>query len=589
MIAPNLANGFVGCLGPVHGASGRFAELSPVAEGDNWVLRLSKGDASCHIWSDGFVLISGHGFYNSEKAGKKISAESIALNYQKHGESVADSFDGSFTVLIWDAAQQRLLLWRDEAGARLLYYYQAPDNSVWFASSLQLLMRYLGRRPISTAGLTEYLRFLDISPPYTIYEDVIFLPSEKLLRVEPGKPVVSVEKPTAAAPVFDKLTDFNEVVTFFDGLLTSFIAKQVESIPRVCSFLSGGIDSSLVTAVAAGIRSDVRAVTVGFADARLDESPVARKIAQHLGIGHEILCFSEEEDLQAFELFTATVGSPFADPAIIPTFQCFEKTAKTCDLVLDGTGADTLIGMMPARHLRFILNYSARLPVSTRKMIATTLGITGPSGRYKDLFDFDDPVELLIRWKAWKKSEISKLLGKPCDLSHTMFYRIFREGFQKKTPYELYSMLMGNLPDDRIHQSRAVFGPEVAFPFFDHEIRSFVRSLPMQFRYAPDEPKKLFRHVLGRYVPQEIWDVPKHGFDYPFDKLMRYRDNYLIRKYLSSASLVRHGLFDSVIVAENIQSFLAGDSSVRFRIWALVVFQAWYENSYLQQADDLKI
>lgn len=595
MTGQEIERGFAGCVCASGQPARHFENSDCIPLGGGWDVRLIKSEsASFHSWDTGFVLISGRGFYISDgddqnNSDKRISAESVALNYQQSGESVAATFDGSFAVVLWDATRQKLLFWRDGDGDRLLYYYQAPDGSLWFTSSLQLLMRYVGRRPISTLGLTEYLRFLDISPPYTIYQDVFFLPSEKLLQLTPGKPVESSNKPVLPVPRFEIPDKFEDVVDVFDGLLKKSITRHVKSTPRVSSFLSGGIDSSLVCAVAATIRSDVRAVTVGFEDPRLDESPLARRITEHLGIEHEVMIFSQEEDLQAFELFTATIGSPFADPAIIPSFQCFEQISKFSDLVLDGTGADTLIGMMPARHLRFILNYSARLPVSVRKMIAGALGITKATGAYRELFDFDDAAELMIRWKGWTKAEISELCGKPCSLSHTMFFRLYNEGFANKTPYELYSLLMGNLPDDRIHQSRAIFGPEVSFPFFDRNIQSFVRNLPMHFRYAPDEPKKLFRHLLGRYVPQTIWDVPKHGFDYPFESLMCYRDNYLIRKYLSPESLSRHGLFDAKIATECINSFLAGDRSKRFKVWALVVFQAWYENSYCQQGDGSNI
>lgn len=590
MRAQEIEKGFIGWLGPRDGAGPGFEESSCTAVGEDWMLRVkSHDDCGLGQWEEGLVLISGQGFYDSENSGDKITAESVSQRYRQQGEAVAGCFDGSFVAVVWDAPQQRLSLWCDSAGSRLLYYYQAPDHSVWFASSLQLLMRHLDRRPISKLALAEYLRFLDISPPYTIYQDVFFLAPEKLAQVKPGMQLQLTDKPSPGVIQFEKFSDFDSVVTAFDRRLKKFITNQIESAPRLSSFLSGGIDSSLVTAVAASLRPDVRAVTVGFADPRLDESPVARKITGHLGIAHEVMCFSQEEDLQAFEAFTSMVGSPFADPAIIPTFQCFEKTARTSDLVLDGTGADTLIGMMPARHLRFILNYSARLPRNARRIIAGTLNFTGRTRPYKDLFDFDDPIELMIRWKGWTKNEISELFGRPCDLSHTMFYQLFKDGFGNQTPYELYSSLMGNLPDDRIHQSRAMFGPEVTFPFFDHEIRSFVRSLPMEYRYSPGEPKKLFRHLLGRYIPQEIWDVPKHGFDYPFDKLMRYQDDYLIRKYLSPESMAGHGLFDVAMATDYIQRFLAGDRKLRFKVWALLVFQAWYENFYQQQGGDSAI
>lgn len=583
----NAKSHFVGCLGSSEEFSPNAAGFACTQIGSGQGLWLKGDGVSSYKWDGGFVLVSGRGFQISGSTGKELCAETVARKYQESGEDSAGAFDGSFVVVLWDAVQQKLLLWRDNAGARLLYYYQSADNNLWFATSLQLLMHHVGRRPVSRHGLTEYLRFLDISPPYTIYEDVVFLPPEKLVRAGCGKKAESIDKPAPPILRFSQPENFDAAVTILDELLKQSILRQVQPNSKLCAFLSGGIDSSLVCAVAAAMRGDMKAVTVGFDDVRFDESPVAHRVAKHLGIKHEVMCFSQEDDVRAFEKFTSAIGSPFADPAIIPTFQCFEKTADLCDLVLDGTGADTLIGMMPARHIRFILAYSSRLPDTWRKMFARACVVTERTGRYKDLFDFDDPVELLIRWKGWTKAEISTLCGQTCDLSHTLFYGIYREGFAKQSPYELYSLLMGNLPDDRIHQSREIFGPEVVFPFFDHTIQSFVRSLPLTYRYAPDKPKKLFRHLLGRYVPQEIWDVPKHGFDYPFENLMTYHDNYLIKTYLSPESLAQHGLLDPEIVTKYVHDFLAGDLSLRFKIWALVVFQAWYDNFYRLQGDGL--
>ncbi|WP_429885861.1 asparagine synthetase B family protein [Geoalkalibacter halelectricus] len=585
-------NVFVGYFGCTERSSHKIVStqrdgLSLKQIDDSLKLLVKGQDCSTFSWEGGFVLTVGQILGGADDNSVSLDAEAVARLYQARGVEISGEFDGVFAIVLWDAGENKLYLWRDDSGGKLLYFYQNENNDLWFANNLKLLLSFTGKRPVSRLGLSEYLRFLDISPPYTMFEGVFSLEPEKYVCLGPGEMVACKSKPEPLEKTWGRLGSFDEVVSSFDVLLRKSIATRIESNPRTGAFLSGGIDSSLVCAVAADLRKDIKAVTVGFHDAQFDEAPVACNVAGHLGIEHEVLRFSLEDDLRALHLFTATVGSPFADPAIIPTFQCFEKTGVEFDLVLDGTGADTLIGMMPARHLRFILGYSAHLPTQMRKVIAGVLRLAGPAKRYGDLFDFDDPAELMIRWKGWSKAEITELCGYPCDLEHTLFYRIYRAGFSKNTPYELYSSLMGNLPDDRIHQSSAVFGPEVAFPFFDPIVRSFVRSLPHEYRYTPDEPKRLFRSLLGRYVPQAIWDVPKHGFDYPFEQLLRYRDDFLLGEYLSPEALAHHGFFNPAVVDSYLKQFRAGDLSLRFKIWALVMFQAWYRNFYLALSDEM--
>ena len=249
------------------------------------------------------------------------------------------------------------------------------------------------------------------------------------------------------------------------------------------------------------------------------------------------------------------------------------------DLVLDGTGADTLIGIMPARHIHFILNYSRHIPPRLRNAIAKVLGFSKSTARHSDLFSFDDAAELLIRWKGWTRDEISLLCKVPCDLSHTMFYKMYHAN-PDKDPYDLYSMLMGSLPDDRIHQSSALVGPEVSFPFFNGKVQAFVRQLPLDYKYGQEGSKLLFRKILGKHVPPGIWDLPKHGFDYPFERLLQYRDHELVKTYLSPSSLGLHGLFEERIVDRYAGRFMSGDHSLKFKVWSLVLFQAWYENYY---------
>lgn len=527
-------------------------------------------DGELHVLIKGTALADG--------SGSALGPRDLLEAYRREGAGAFDRLDGTFVIVLWDAARSKLLVCRDDFGAKLLYYETGQDGAVSFSDSLHDLLKVRGKRELSRSALVEYLRFLDISPPYTIYEGVWFLEPEKVIVAGAGQ-VTLREKQARAPRDWGVPRNHDEVVARFDELFRESVRRRIEGAGAVGAFLSGGIDSSLVCSVAAGIRPDLKAFTVGFADPVFDESVVARGVAGHLGIAHEVLVFDEGSDLQTFHEFTSSIPSPFADPAIIPTFQCFRRIAGEVDVVLDGTGADTLIGIMPARHFRFILAYSRHLPQAMRNAAASALRLSRVGAGYADLFAFEDAAELLIRWKGWSRREIGMILGQEASLDHTMFFRIYREN-PDKSPYELYSMLMGALPDDRLHQSAAMVGQDVAFPFADNAVQGYVRSLPMNFRYVEGAEKLLFRSLLGRYVPESVWNVPKHGFDFPFADLLR-RDNFsLVDRYLSKDALALHGLFDYAMVKDVAERFKAGDMTVRFKVWGLTLFQSWYENYY---------
>lgn len=531
------------------------------------------GSDMADIVMDGF-FVNTDGLKTEDKA-KQLCW--IQDNFFHYGKKALESMDGTFSVVVWDNSRQCLHMCRDDGGAKLIYYWPS-SNGLCFSNNLTLLLQIFGKPAISVKSLHEYLRFLDISPPYTIYDNVFLLDSDRILSIDGGGLRISDKvKPILPIPKINE--DLNTNRDNFKKIFTQSIGSRIENSKRTGAFLSGGIDSSLVCAAAASVKNDITAVTVGFHDPRYDESPIARKVTDHLGIKHEVLKFTTRQDMSALNEYCANVPSPFADPAIIPTFQCFKQIGNTFDLMLDGTGADTLIGIMPARHIHFILNFSRHIPKNLRLLLARALSFYPKTAAKKDLFDFQDACQTMIRWKGWTIDEITALTGQTCHLAHTMFYNIYHDN-PDKTPYELYSMLMGALPDDRIHFCSSIFGPDISFPFFDRSIRTYVRKLPMEHRYAAGTSKILFRELLNEYVPKEIWNVPKQGFDYPFADLLRADNFALTRTYLSDQSLSLHGFFNKTILKFYINQFIEGNTQIDFKIWCLVLFQAWYENFY---------
>ena len=344
--------------------------------------------------------------------------------------------------------------------------------------------------------------------------------------------------------------------------------------------LSGGIDSSLLAALIpkAGKKSSTVAYTIGFDRPDLDESSIAAAVAAHVGIDHKVLQFTIDEEFKQFGNIVNCMEVPFADPAIVPTILALTRMHENgIEIVMEGTGADGNIGYMPSKYHQIILKYASHIPSIARKTLLTGLYIWGDPGGLAAYLDFDEPQEKFIRWRGWHKDEIEELCGFKPDFKTTSFYKTFSD-YKDRGAYELYRNLMISMPDYRITETCKFFGFSPAFPFFDIEIRSFIASLPIEYKYKDGTNKVIYRKLLGRYIPEAIWSVPKHGFDFPFERLLQYQDFALLKTYLSNDALGIHGLFDYSIVKKCVDRFVLGDMTVRFKIWALLIFQAYLIN-----------
>lgn len=534
----------------------------------------SKGDIA--------ALVDGE-IYNLPELVKELKAKGHSANnnqcdvvisaYEAWGIESFNKLNGIYAIALCDARKNKLFLIRDPHGAKALYFHFNKKSGLTFASRLSILFKRSAISPdIELSSIQEYLRFLDISTPNTIYKNVFSLePGCTLECNKRGYTLKPLEFKSQSSPSLS----FDESLDRVDYLLTKSIERRFDS-GKTGFFLSGGIDSSLLCALGAKIAKDkIVAFTVGFNDKKLNEMPVAKEIAGFLGINQHELYFNIDQYHDAFDTIVSSINSPFADPATVPTLLCFNYCRKYVDVAIDGTGADGLLGSMPPRYIRFALGYSSRLPINMRHKIASFLKNRSMLNGYAPIFDFEEPQELLIRWKGWSKREIEELCRCKCSFEHTTFYKVFCEGL-KLSPLELYSVLLSNMPDDRLHEMSFLSNLTVRFPYWDNEFVSFVKGLQVSYKYRHGQSKFILRKLLASYVPESLWNVPKHGFNFPFEVLLKWNNFEFIKKYLSIDSLKLHGFFDIQTVNSYVNRYINSDSSLRFKIWALVVFQAWY-------------
>jgi asparagine synthase (glutamine-hydrolysing) len=595
--APRLP-GIIGCLDPSGAAlrcladwcRGRGAEQ--LHGGPQFGLWLSlRGHGAVHsLTKNGFTgVLVGQLFADTETADTRQAdcpfAERVTNGLRDGGVGALADLDGQFSLVLWDARRQELILYRDASAARSLYFHRMGNDGLVFADDLDLLIRSpLVKKRLSRRSLHEFLRFLDVSPPNCIYEGVTS--AEPGVAYRMGRALERTQPEESASPRVRTMS-LEDAATELECLLSDSITARLAPERKTIAFLSGGVDSSLVCALAAKKAQDrIHAVTVGFEESELDESAVARRVAEHLGIEHQVLAFPMTAYRAGFEKLVTGISYPSADPAGLPTLLAFESARDIGCCALDGTGADTLFGVMPARHQRLAIELGILIPPPLRRLATFLMTHTPGLAGYAPLVDFDDPEEVLIRWRGWRRRELEQLCAEPVSLAHTRFYQLFRR-FPRRAHMDRYSALLGNLPDDRVHQAAELTDLDVRFPYVDRAVTDWVRALSVDLRYLPGEPKRLLKTVLARHVPRSLWDLPKHGFDFPFLRLMVAEDYSLVRTYLDSAVTARWGLFDqerletakNALMTADRRSPFSADSPA-FRTWALVVLFAWLEHHY---------
>lgn len=451
-------------------------------------------------------------------------------------------------------------------------FYRVEQGQLFFGSLLSLLAG--SGDAVDPQAVQEFLRFLYIGAPRTIYRDVRRLEPGCCLVIEHG--VVGVldleQPPLPAVPAQMSLADAMRGLE--DVILRSVTARFGSR--KVGLLLSSGVDSAMLAA--ARQKTDpgnTECFTVGFDRPELDEAEAAGRIAGHLGIAHHVLRFSAPAYAEAFGAMAAGFDQPFADPACLPLALAARAAADRVEVLADGTGADGDFGAPIPRALKFSLDTACRLPRWQRRLASAILRGTHlrrPAG-YADLFDFADIEDLFITWNGWSRAELRDLCGSDAGIDDSLFYRSFRRD-RTHSSQAVYDAIAVFPPDDSRFEAAGLSGIPISLVYHDPDVTAFLRTLPASCRYSAGETKFVLRRVLAQYVPET---TKKHYFKFPLAEFLLSQAEVTLKRYLTREVLQRCNVVNPEMGTTYLRRFEAGAGELVHRIWALLVLHAWLE------------
>lgn len=531
--------------------------------------------------------------------------EVILAAYLKWGISCVDRFNGMFAIALYDRDSEELYLVRDRIGKKPLYYWQQEDGIV-FASELKAIMACPGFvKEIRQEVLSRYLFHQYINAPDSIFRDVYKVEPGQILRFRAGE--ITTWKYWDVKQVYHNqnrqpIRSYEEAKEGLKELLKKSVASRMISDVPLGSFLSGGYDSSLVTAIAQE-HSDtpVKTFSIGFHEEKYNEAKYAKAVADYLGTDHTETYIDEKDMFDLVESIPKYYDEPFADSSQIATMLVCESAKKHVTVALSGDGGDEFF-------CGYNIYENVRQAQRLDRLGALVYGICHMPGFRQLKAEERLPFKVrVIAGNREKESQTQFGAGNYLVMAKAMVQDVRQEEnaarqvegalpihYLTESEYgvknwQIRRMLLDMdtyLPGDilcKVDRASMKYSLEARCPILDTDVMEFSYRIPHEYKFAKGDKKHILKDIAYDYIPKELLERPKVGFGVPLDKWLRGPLKEQLLDYSSYEYLKKQGIFDASYVSKMIRNYqktgdkgpATGENYSKLA-WSFLVFQQWY-------------
>jgi asparagine synthase (glutamine-hydrolysing) len=528
--------------------------------------------------------------------------------YISQGEKCLEKLNGFFAFCIYDKHEQSFFIARDRFGIKPLLY-QFDEDKFIFSSELKSLLKYGVDKSIDRTSLLLYLQLNYVPAPHTMLSGIRKLEPGHFIKVKRGKMELSCyySIPYNSTSAATNPISYDSAKEQLVILLEDAVKRRLVSDVPLGAFLSGGIDSSIITGLASRHQSDFHTFSIGFRDEKFfDETEYAKLVANHFGAKHTVFELSNTDMFNHVHDILDHIDEPFADSSAIAVYILCKETRKHATVALSGDGADELFGgyNKHAGAQRLISpGVLDKLAVAAAPLarLAPQSRNNSVSNTARQIIRFAKGARLNPKDRYWMWATVAgldeaTLLVRPDYLAngHTAEYNNARENILQTVPgnHVLNDILLTDmrlvLPNDmlaKVDMMSMAHGLEVRPPFVDHELVNFVFTLPSSFKIAGGIRKRIVQDAFRDMLPPKLYNRPKKGFEVPMLSWLRKELKPLIDDELLSKEVIdRQGIFNYEAIRKlkaKLRSSSPGDAHAR--IWGLVVFQWWWKKYFTEK------
>ncbi len=524
----------------------------------------------------------------------KSDTEVILELFVQEGTASFSKLNGMFTFAIFDIQENILTLCRDHVGIKPLFYYFDDQNFV-FASELKAIKSIMREKMGVNATAIPYFLHLGFIPqPLTIYTNTYKFPAANFIQIKTTGSFKDLQQHIRS---FWKLEDALKPATLKDkaiakkelnDLLFDSVAKQLISDVPIGTFLSGGVDSSLVTAIAANISGSnkVKTFSIAIDDGKFNESKFSQAVAQQLQTEHHEFKVKEKEVMSLVDKLIPAYDEPFADSSAFPTMLVSHLAKQYVTVALSGDGGDELF------HGYGMYNWAKRLsnPLTTlyrKPLFAASQFMPNKYRRAGNMFAYQkkqNQISHIFSQEQYffREQEISALLINPqfdfdpinqLPVMARKLSAIERQSFWDFNYYLKDDLLV------KVDRASMQYSLESRVPLLDFRLVEFAYNLDESLKINNGTMKYLLKEVLYDYLPKTIFERPKWGFSIPLSKWLKTDLKYLLDKYTSKEVVERHNVVNFGAVKTLKKQYEEGQDYLYNRLWLIIVLHWWLEEN----------
>ena len=507
--------------------------------------------------------------------------EVILECFARIGEAVFEELNGMFAFAIWDSREEKLYLVRDRVGIKPLYYLSNGEGLA-FGSELKAFEGMIHSKEMDPIAISDFLHLGYISGERTIYKNIRKLKPGHVLTMDKkgihSRAWWSLQSEAASE---GRKTE-GEWLAELETLVQSSVGYCLISDVPLGIFLSGGVDSSLVAAVAQQqTTTPINTFSIGFEEKKFNETAFASQVAKHIGSHHHEFIVKESDAVELVPELLSIYDEPYGDSSAIPTLLVSKLARQQVTVALSGDGGDELFmgyGFYYwARRLQQTRNRLLRRPMAALLAQSRNSRLQRAGKMFEYPRAFRKSHIFSQEQYYFTRSELNKLLVQPAA-----------PGIDEQLPpigrklswaeEQSFFDILNYLPEEllvKTDRASMYHSLEVRVPLLDHRLVEFAVNLPEEWKLRGNTGKYLLKQLLYKYVPATIFDRPKWGFAVPLSKWLRGELSFLIIEELSEEKVRKAGVVHYEYVARLLEDYKNGTDYLYTRVWALIVLHKW--------------
>jgi asparagine synthase (glutamine-hydrolysing) len=515
------------------------------------------------------LITLGYSFYTTG------DTEVLLKGYKHWGEKIVPKLNGMFAFAIYNATSNKLFCSRDRLGVKPFYFFW-NNGEFEICSQLRPICQ---NKKLNEAAISMYLDCTYIPSPFTIFQDVHKLPPGNNLEIDLTTKNHSISKYWDLENAQTSQLTYDEAKEKLHELLQDAVKIRLQADVPFGTFLSGGIDSALVSSIASKISKEpIHTFTIGFEDPKYDESKIAHQFATTIQSQHfETIC-KPEDIIKLIPKLISVYDEPFGDSSALPSLLLNKMAKQHITMALSGDGGDE--SFLGYNHFDWVSKFKMllKIPYFIRAMASQFL-----------IFDVlgkrTEPLKRILKVKSKYDFIAGIFVGyNSLLINRNLDWLSFYDGFKKESE-DLHQatadlnikLWLENDSNVKVDRASMAYSLEIRSPFLDYRIVEFARTLPVSYRYQKGRKKRILKDILKEYIPETIFDQPKKGFSVPMNSWIRNELKEEFIQNLPDAFLKQVPNLNVAKFKKMFQSHLSGKQDYSSYIWRVYVLSKWYQ------------